>query len=642
MKNSTLRTRIFISLIPVLLIAAIFLGFISFKVGSMKNMALSLGEDVVPAIVDTKELSHNIISGLDNVTSYYLSNADSYLNFWQENLDRSLKNIKTLETSLAAKENLAPIRQKTENLGADLIKLGSLVEAQKKLTAEQELLKKSFTDQITDFDHQLASLTIHADSQVREQALMWQGLSQRGLAAFWQADGRQDAEGATNWLSETDVHNLSQKMRSAGTVWPQELEKLIAENFAQAYDTFVQWSAKTAERTLKQDEINNTASHLMLNLVALNDDINQITQNIMTETGKISNSIFQYMILGFLLAIVLAGLLLFWSLKAAVKPLSSAVDLLNQGAAQVSNTADTLSQSSEFLAKGASENTVAVLEAIQSLEAMLNMAKRNAGHSAEAAELVSSSKDHVAAANDTISEISTAMDEIRESGRSSSQIIKSVEEIAFQTNLLALNAAVEAARAGEAGVGFAVVADEVRNLANRSAEAAKHTTSVIAGSMERINQGAALVNTATETFVSLVEVADKVAALVTEIAEASKRQAHDIQQIHQSIALMDQVTQDHAAGAGDTQTLSEGLITQANLLTDALAQIVFIIKGQRRVTARLKNPQHLNAKASPNKPLTLKTNLLTKAAEETVPQIKPLSKTNKKELEMAFPMDEDF
>src|SRR5204862_4409626 len=127
----------------------------------------------------------------------------------------------------------------------------------------------------------------------------------------------------------------------------------------------------------------------------------------------------------------------------------------------------------------------------------------------------------VVKANQTLDEMMTSMREIGASSGKISKIIKVIDEIAFQTNILALNAAVEAARAGEAGMGFAVVADEVRNLAQRSAQAAKDTASLIEESILRSTEGGRKLGEVAASIQAITEGAGKVKGIVEEVREAS-------------------------------------------------------------------------------------------------------------------------
>ena len=64
-----------------------------------------------------------------------------------------------------------------------------------------------------------------------------------------------------------------------------------------------------------------------------------------------------------------------------------------------------------------------------------------------------------------------------------------IDEIAPHTNILALNAAVEAARACKAAWVLRRWPNEVRNLAQRSAQAAKDTASLIEESIAKSRDG---------------------------------------------------------------------------------------------------------------------------------------------------------
>src|SRR5271156_3316875 len=118
-----------------------------------------------------------------------------------------------------------------------------------------------------------------------------------------------------------------------------------------------------------------------------------------------------------------------------------------------------------------------------------------------------------------------SMQEITGSSDKISKIIKVIDEIAFQTNILALNAAVEAARAGEAGMGFAVVADEVRSLAQRSAQAAKDTATLIEDSITRSREGKMKVDQVSFAIKVVTQDSTGVKILIDEVSLGSEEQS---------------------------------------------------------------------------------------------------------------------
>ncbi len=146
---------------------------------------------------------------------------------------------------------------------------------------------------------------------------------------------------------------------------------------------------------------------------------------------------------------------------------------------------------------------------------MTGRTSTGARSAAEAAEAARKAADRSTA---DIQELSVAMESIRTSNSGVAKIIKTIDEIAFQTNILALNAAVEAARAGEAGAGFAVVADEVRMLAQRSATAARETSTQISTSIERGAAGFEISRRVAESLSAIVLKTRAVDQLVAEIA----------------------------------------------------------------------------------------------------------------------------
>ena len=278
-----------------------------------------------------------------------------------------------------------------------------------------------------------------------------------------------------------------------------------------------------------------------------------------------------------LIAIASGAAIAWFMVKTINRVLMGAINELAQGAEQIASAAQQVSTASQSLAQGSSEQAASIEETSSSSEEINSMAQQNSHNCGDAATLMTESQQSFERTGQALQHMVVAMSDINASSDKIAKIIRVIDEIAFQTNILALNAAVEAARAGDAGMGFAVVADEVRNLAQRCAQAAKDTTSLIEESITKSNDGKTRTDIVAREIQSIIEQSAKVKSIVDDVNAGSMEQARGIDQVTKAIGQMGQVTQQTAATAEESAAAAEELSAQSESLQEIVVQLTALV-----------------------------------------------------------------
>ncbi|RDV00023.1 methyl-accepting chemotaxis protein [Trinickia dinghuensis] len=262
---------------------------------------------------------------------------------------------------------------------------------------------------------------------------------------------------------------------------------------------------------------------------------------------------------------------LLWTLKDMRDRLAEIVARIGSSSVAIAGASDQLARGNADLSERTEQAAASLEETASSMEELSSTVRHNADNARQASTLAGAASEIATKSGNLVGEVVDTMRELASGSKRMTDIIATIEGIAFQTNILALNAAVEAARAGEQGRGFAVVAGEVRSLAQRSAVSAKEIKTLIEASTASVDSGADLAERAGSTMTEVVQAVRRVTDIMGEISAASGEQSKGIEQVTIAVSQMDRTVQQNAALVEEAAAAAGSMSSQAGELKSAVA-----------------------------------------------------------------------
>ncbi|MCQ2749847.1 MAG: methyl-accepting chemotaxis protein [Clostridia bacterium] len=249
--------------------------------------------------------------------------------------------------------------------------------------------------------------------------------------------------------------------------------------------------------------------------------------------------------------------------KKSTNALKGAADIVAKNAKNINEAGNSFASDSKRQSESIEQISANIYETTNMIETSTEGIRKTTTLTEELAKKVEDGDTEVNTMVSTINDIKASSDEV-------AKIIGVINDIASQTNILALNAAVEAARAGEAGKGFAVVAEEVRNLAQKSADSANSSASIIEKNISLSEQGVDVAMKVSKSLKAISEDVEQIRTITAESAETAEKQSAGMEHIASSIKVIEESTGNTTIKAEQNVQYGENLEIGMQNVTDVI------------------------------------------------------------------------